>query len=108
MQSPGKEGRHYEPEGIHQMDAEEHGGNRGEWLGPARDLARQEQDKWQGEVHHHEYYGYPVPSAIGTVEIPAVLLRKVTRPDDEKLRKSNVGPEHHKGQQQIAQVVKHL
>src|SRR5206468_10442341 len=33
-QSPGKKGRHHEPEDIHQMDAEEHGGNRGERLCP--------------------------------------------------------------------------
>src|SRR5262249_16797726 len=90
------------------MDAEEHGGNHGERLRPTRDLTRQEQDKWQGEVHHHEHHSYPVPPSMGTVEIPAVLLREVTRPDDEKLRKSNVGPEHHKGQQQVAQVMKQL
>src|SRR5262245_13578233 len=59
MQLPGKEGRHHEPEGIHQMDAEEHSGNYGERLRSARDLTRQEQDKWQGEVHHHEYHDYP-------------------------------------------------
>ena len=54
------------------------------------------------EDHHQRDAG---PAARGASEVPGNLLVEVSRPDDQKLRKREVGPEHDESEHEIAEIV---
>ncbi len=56
-------------------------------------------------MEYQHDHGDDAPAAVQSRQIKTDLFRLVPRPDDQELRKIEVGPEHHKGKEQFAEVV---
>ena len=54
---------------------------------------------------HHQQDAHPLPPPAHARQVPGDLLGQVAGPDDQELREVEVGPQHHEGQQELAQVV---
>ena len=49
--------------------------------------------------------GHAAASRRGAAQVPGDLLGQVAGPDDQELREGEVGPQHHEGEHQLAEVV---
>ncbi|MCG3163087.1 MAG: hypothetical protein JMDDDDMK_04465 [Acidobacteria bacterium] len=69
-------------------------------------LARQQQQKRQRELKGDQQNADPAPVRFHAWQIKRNLFGQIARPDDQQLRKSQISPDHHEGEQQLAHVVK--
>src|SRR5712692_5518923 len=70
-------------------------------VGARRHHQQEREEKMQDDQGNPE----PAPSSLQTFQVPGDLLGKVACPDDQILRKGNVGPEHDEGEEELAQIV---
>src|ERR1700676_4700388 len=73
--------------------------------GIALQVAREEQKERNEEVKNHDDHGDYAPFAIEPRAVEGDLFRLVARPDDEELGEVEISPEHHKGEQQLPQIL---
>src|SRR3984957_1791360 len=94
-----------EPVNIDHTEHEHHAGDAGKSLDAALHIALQEQQEGKRKMEHDEDQGDFGPGAHGTRHVPGNFVFYIGGPDDEVLREIQVGPEHGKGQHQVAEVV---
>src|SRR5256885_15675291 len=63
-------------------------------LHDALPILRQQQKKWNKKVEEQNDHSHDAPFAIQPRAIEADLLRLVAGPDDQELRKIEIGPKH--------------
>src|SRR5262249_16199511 len=63
--------------------------------------SREKQEEGDKEMKRNQYGCYPLPSVVDAAQIPLNLFRKIARPYDQELRKRQIGPKHHKRQEQV-------
>src|SRR5262249_51431401 len=68
--------------------------------------SREKQEKRNKELKRNQSGRDPLPAVVDSAQIPLNLFGKVAGPYDQELRKRQVGPEHDKSQQQVAQIMK--
>src|SRR6266853_6443970 len=71
----------------------------------ALQITRKQQKERNKKVEDDNNYRDHSPLAMQARVIESDLLRLVAGPDDQQLRKLEVSPEHHEGQQQLAQIM---
>src|SRR6266853_4584065 len=71
----------------------------------ALQITRKQQEERDKKVEDDNNYRDHSPLAMQARVIESDFLRLVAGPDDQQLRKLEVSPEHHEGQQQLAQIV---
>ena len=99
-------GGYYKPENIHDACCENKRSNDREALLVALGSAREQQRERHKKLESRQHEGDPLPAARAAVQIPPDFSRQIPGPDDEELRKRDVGPENDKREEQIAEVVK--
>src|SRR6266853_4644937 len=93
------------PEKIDQTHKNQPDGYAAQKGGIALQIARKQQKERDKKVEDDNNYRDHAPLAMQARVIESDLLRLVAGPDDQQLRKLEVSPEHHKGQQQLAQIM---
>src|SRR6267142_2728642 len=71
----------------------------------ALQIARKQQEERDKKVEDDNNYRDHSPLAVQARVIQSDLLRLIAGPDDQQLRKLEVSPKHHEGQQQLAQIM---
>src|SRR5437588_12758972 len=66
--------------------------------------SRQQHEQRQEKLKDNQQKTDPSPGSIEARRVPDDLVRKVAAPDNEELRKGEVGPQHQKRKQQLAQL----
>src|SRR6185369_2707701 len=61
-------------------------------------------DEWQGEMPQQNHQRHVLPAATEPAVEKRNLFRKVSRPNDQELRKREVRPQHHERQQQLSEI----
>src|SRR5690242_20500471 len=68
-------------------------------------VARKEKRERNQELSEEDSESEPLPPAAAALQIPRNFLREVARPDDEELRKRDIGPEDDEGEEQVPEAV---
>jgi hypothetical protein len=98
-------GRHQPPE-IEDPRRDHENRDLDEHLALPFDGAGQQQDERNREVKNHQPQPHEPPAGLDPGQVPLDLMRQVAAPDDEVLGKREIGPQHHEGEHQVAEVVK--
>src|SRR5215469_6362094 len=93
------------PEQVDQPHKNQPRGDFRKNFGVALKVLREKQKKRNKKVKHNHDHGHDSPLAVEARSVKADFLGLVAGPDDQQLRKSEVGPKHHKRQKQFSQVV---
>src|SRR5882762_1086198 len=93
------------PEKIDQTHENQPDGYAAQECGVALQVTRKEQEERDEKVKDNNDYRDYAPLAMQARVIESDLLWLVAGPDDQQLRKLEVGPKHHEGQQQLAQIM---
>src|SRR6266566_3347467 len=93
------------PEKVDQPHKNQPRGDFRKNCGVALQVLREKQEKGDKKVKHNHDHGDDAPLAVEARTVKADFLRLVARPDDQQLRKIEVGPKHHKRKKQFSQVV---
>src|SRR6267142_3477530 len=93
------------PEKIDQTHKNQPDGYAAQKGGVALQIARKQQEERDKKVKDNNDYRDHSPLAMQARVIESDLLRLIAGPDDQQLRKLEVSPEHHEGQQQLAQIM---
>ena len=67
--------------------------------------SKQEQKERQEKVEESQAGDNPFPTASHAMEVPVDFLWNIAGIDDEQLTKRDVGPEKHKGEEQVSEVM---
>src|SRR5262245_44923183 len=101
----GVELRGHEPEEVEETHAEDRGRDRPQEPRVALEVPREEEEEGQREVEEEHEQAHERPARGEPPDVEGRLLGEVPRPDDQELREVHVGPQHHEGQEELAEVV---
>src|SRR5258706_6930456 len=104
-QGGGREFRARVPEKIDQTHENQPDGYTAQEGGIALQITRKQQEERDKKVEDNNDYRDHAPLAVQARIIESDFLRLVAGPDDQQLRKLEVSPKHHEGQQQLAQIM---
>src|SRR5712672_306668 len=104
-QSRRREFRSRVPEKIDQTHKNQPNGYAAQEGWVALQIAREQQEERNEKVKDNNDYRDHAPLAMQARVIESDFLWLVAGPDDQQLRKLEVSPEHHEGQQQLAQIM---
>src|SRR5271157_4358650 len=104
-QRAGSKFRPRHPVQIHQAHENHPDGDLGDQARAAFDVARQEHEKRQREAEKQDNYRDHAPAAIQTRAVKGNLFGLVAGPDDQQLRKIEIGPKHVESEEQLSQIV---
>src|SRR6266850_751745 len=104
-QSRRREFRSRVPEKIDQTHENQPNGYATQEGWVALQVTRKEQEERDEKVKDNNDYRDHAPLATQARVIESDLLRLIAGPDDQQLRKLEVSPEHHEGQQQFPQIM---
>src|ERR1700722_5488919 len=76
----------------------------GQQLLVALQVLGEQQEKRHKEMADQYHDGHRAPAAVQTGAVKADFFREVSGPDDQKLRKGEVGPQHIKSEEQAAEL----
>ena len=93
------------PEEVNKAHGNYQRGHGQELFSVALETSREQQEKGEGEMQEDKQQTNPSPPPLLPSNIPGNFLGQIAGEHDQELRKSQVGPEHHKSQQQLAQVM---
>src|SRR6266446_10846991 len=93
------------PEQVDVARDEHPGGQPNQAGDVALERAGQQKEKRDEEMKDNQKQTNELPSPVQTTEVPGNLFRQVTRPDDEPLRKGEIGPHHNEREQEVAVIV---
>src|SRR5580704_1222722 len=94
-----------DPEKIHEAHQNQPNGKPYQLADVALERARKQKGERYDEVAKREDQRDPTPAAVKTIEIESDFRRQVAGPDDEPLRKAEVGPHHDESEHPLAMVV---
>src|SRR5271169_1377558 len=95
----------HQPVHVHHAEDDHHGGDDGEALHAALDVALQQQQEGEREMQHDQNHRELAPTAEGARDVPGNFVLDIAGPDDQELREREISPEHGEGQHQVAEVV---
>ena len=102
MSKTGRDG----PEQIEQTHHQNQHRDDDQFPGVAFKRPRQQKQKRKRKVENHYDKCNRAPAAMRSRQVLMNLLRQISRPDNQELRKREIGPQHDQRQQQFAQIVK--
>src|SRR5579864_1983897 len=68
-------------------------------------MPEQQQKKREEKTQDDQEQPHAPPNPLHPAEVPGNFVGKISAPNDQKLREFQIGPEHHKSQQEAAQVL---
>src|ERR1700676_716612 len=77
----------------------------GQQFGAALDVARKKEKERREKVKDKDEDGDDAPASVKPGAIETDFFRQIAGPDDEELRKTEIGPQHDESEQELAQVV---
>src|SRR5579872_2869423 len=101
----GVKSRHHHPVDIDKIHHDQRAAENRKHLDAPLDGPQEQEIEGNGKGKKNHHQCDAGPAARGAGEVPGNLLVEVSRPDDQKLRKRQVSPEHDEGQHEIAEIV---
>src|SRR5580658_1593917 len=101
----GGELRTGEPKEIDEAHENEPDGDFRQQLRAALEVAGQERKEWHKKMEDQDEDRDKAPASVKARAIEADFFGQVAGPDNQKLRKAEVGPEHDKSEKEFAEVV---
>src|SRR5438445_6594991 len=90
---------------IHERNEDVPDGNSSKNSGVEHQVVREQEEKENKKVEDNHDHGDHAPFAVEPRAVKADIFRLVAGPDDQQLRKIEIGQQHHKREKQYSQVM---